>query len=256
MEQALTLEQYEQIDPVATFRRGAKEMRFLTPNRMTYWRVDSVLEKEPETIRWIESFTPGEIMVDVGANVGTYTIWAAAVRGAEVYAFEPESQNFALLCRNIALNGLADSVTAFCTALSDETGFGTLHISALQAGRSCHSFGEPLDFNLAPQRFPFRQGSFSTTLDALVAEHVLPTPNHMKIDVDGIEHKVIAGAKDCLADPECRSVLIELNRKVPEHRTIVGWIEDMGFAYDEAEAEEAMRKNGRFEGVGNYVFRR
>lgn len=256
MEQGLTLEQYEQIDPVATFRRGADEMRFLTPNRMTYWRVETVLDKEPETIRWIEGFELGAVMADVGANVGTYTIWAAAVRGAKVFAFEPESQNYALLCRNIALNGLSDSVTAFCAALSDETGFGTLHLSALQAGRSCHSFGEALDFNLAPQRFPFRQGSFSVTLDSLVAQGVLPAPNHIKIDVDGIEHKVIAGAAACLADRACRSVLVEINTKVPEHRAIVGRLEDLGFAYDAAEVQGAMRTEGRFEGVGNHVFRR
>ncbi|MBT5415203.1 MAG: FkbM family methyltransferase [Rhodospirillaceae bacterium] len=256
MTEGMTLEQYERIDPVATFRRGAAEMRFATPNRMTFWRVESVLEKEPETIRWIEGFEAGEIMVDAGANVGMYAVWAAATRGARVFAFEPESQNYATLCRNVALNGLAESVTAFCTALSDECGFGTLHLSALEAGRSCHSFGEALDFNLEPQRFPFHQGSFSATLDSLVAQDALPAPNHIKIDVDGIEHKVIAGAAACLADPACRSVLVEINRKVALHRAIVETLERLGFSYDAAEAESALRKDGLFEGVGNHVFRR
>lgn len=254
--EGMSLEQYERIDPVATFRRGGAEMRFATPNRMTFWRVETILEKEPETIRWIEEFEPGEVMVDAGANVGMYAIWAAATRGARVFAFEPESQNYATLCRNIALNGLAESVTGFCAALSDESGFGTLHLSALEPGRSCHSFGEAVDFNLRPQRFPFRQGSFSAPLDALVAQGALPCPNHIKIDVDGIEHKVIAGAAACLADPACRSVLVEINRKVAPHRAIVDTLTGLGFAYDAAEAEAALRKDGLFEGVGNHVFRR
>jgi FkbM family methyltransferase len=45
-------------------------------------------------------------MIYVGANVGMYTIWAAATRNARVYAFEPEAQNYATLNRNIALNNL------------------------------------------------------------------------------------------------------------------------------------------------------
>lgn len=256
MDQPLTIEQYEKMDPVATFRRGARELHYATPNTMTLWRVQTILEKEPETIAWIDEFEDGDVLVDVGANVGMYTIWAAALRGARVYAFEPESQNYALLCKNVAINRLGGQVDAFCAALSDETGFGTLHLSSFAPGQSCHSFGEALDFNREVQAFPFRQGSFSTTLDALVADGTVPQPQHIKIDVDGIEHKVLAGAARAVADPGCRSILVEINRKVPAHRAIVDMLAENGFRHSEEEADTAMRTEGIFQGVGNYVFRR
>ena len=85
---------------------GDLKMVFETPNDMTAWRVRSMYEKEPDTIRWLESIPEGAVLVDVGANVGMYSVFAAVVRKAKVYAFEPESQNYALLNANIAANSL------------------------------------------------------------------------------------------------------------------------------------------------------
>ena len=73
--------------------------------------------KEKDTIAWIDSMQPGETFIDIGANMGIYTIYAAK-RGLKVIAFEPEAQNYALLCRSIMINEL--DVQAYCVALSDE----------------------------------------------------------------------------------------------------------------------------------------
>lgn len=250
------VEQYEQIDPTVTYRRQESNMHFSTPNRLTLWRVETVLHKEPDTIEWIESFARDDVFIDVGANVGMYSIWAARVAGARVIAFEPEAQNYALLCRNIALNELGDRAVAYCAAIADMPGFGLLHVSTVGPGHSCHSFGDAVDFKLEPRPFPFAQGSFSATLDELVANDVIPQPQHIKIDVDGFEHKVIAGARKTMADARCQSVLVEINRNIPAHRAIVDEMGALGFSHSQAEADKSVRTDGLFEGCGNYVFRR
>src|SRR5262245_49937280 len=138
----LTVEQYEQINPVATFAYGNASLQYAVPNTMTLWRVQSLLTKEPSTIEWLNAIAADEVLLDCGANVGMYTVFAAVVRQARVYAFEPESQNYALLCRNIVGNDLSARVMAWPCALSDETKFDRIFVSEFKAGGSCHAFGD------------------------------------------------------------------------------------------------------------------
>jgi FkbM family methyltransferase len=185
-----------------------------------------------------------------------YSVWAAALHGARVFAFEPEAQNYALLNRNIALNGLQGRVRAYCLALSDRAGWAELHVSSLVPGSSLHSFGEQLDFKLEPMRAEFSQGCMSATLDGLVGGGALPQPTHLKIDVDGFEHRVVAGARDVLRDPRLRLVQVEINRNLEEHRAIVEALAAGGWRYDPAQVAAAERSEGDFKGLAEYVFRR
>ena len=252
----LTLEEYEKLNPRCELTHNGVRVVYATPTLFTKWRVDSLFEKEPITIQWIAEFAPGEVLVDVGANVGMYSIWAAKTRGAKVFAFEPEAQNYALLNRNIALNDLGDLVKAYCLALSDQSGYSELHLSSLQVGGSCHSLGERVDFKHDPMKPAFSQGSVAARLDELVAEGVVPVPAHIKIDVDGFEPKVIAGARRVLTDRNLRSLLIETNQNLSDHRQMVVELESLGFRFDPAQVAAAERKTGTFKGVAEYVFRR
>ena len=58
----------------------------------------------PEMLVWRRTLRPGDLFVDVGANVGSYAIWAGDL-GAEVVALEPAEDTFSLLMENVALNG-------------------------------------------------------------------------------------------------------------------------------------------------------
>jgi FkbM family methyltransferase len=243
------------MESISIVRNGA-EVRFNTVNDLTAWRARTAMTKEPGTIAWIEEMSAGDVLFDIGANVGLYSLCAARFRGVKVFAFEPESQNFALLNANVHANGLQDSVLAYCVALSDETRFDTLYVSNFEPGASCHNFGEAVQPDGAPLAAAFRQGCFATTLDALIASAAIPLPRHIKIDVDGIEHKVIRGAARTLADRGVASVLVEINAKRDEHWGIVDFMLEQGFRYSEEEAQRARRTEGFFAGTGNYVFRR
>ena len=250
----LTLEQYERIQPGEIIERGGKRMAFVTPNLATKWRVDTVLTKEPCTIERIESFEAGDILVDVGANVGMYSIWAASMREARVFAFEPESQNYAILNRNIALNGLQNLIRAYCVGLLDKQGLTQLFMANLQAGGSCHSLGESLDYKHEPLKAVFVQGSVGFTLDGMVSSGALPIPNYIKIDVDGFEPKVISGSMQTLTNKTVRSLLIEINLNLPDHQEIVSTLNDMGFKHDPIQVKAATRKEGAFMGVAEHIF--
>lgn len=231
-------------------------MAFATPSVMTKWRVDSILKKEPCTIEWVESFAENDILIDVGANVGMYSIWAAAIRNVKVFAFEPEAKNYALLNKNIALNGLQEQIKAYCAGLSDKQGLTQLNIADLRIGGSNHALGEALNFKNEPVQPVFVQGSMGFTIDGLVSSGDLPIPTHIKIDVDGIEPKVIAGAAQTLKNDLVKSLLIETNLNLASHRDMVASLNGLGFKHDAEQVNAAMRKDGPFAGVAEHIFRR
>jgi FkbM family methyltransferase len=253
---SLTLEQYEKLNPRCEIEHAGKRMIYATPNTGTKWRVETIYTKEPCTLEWIAGFETGDVLVDVGANVGMYTIWAAVTKGARVFAFEPESQNYALLNRNILFNNLQDRVKAYCVGLADKQGLTDLYMATVSAGDSCHSVGEALDYKHEPLPVVFRQGCVAFRLDDLVSCGVVPVPSHIKIDVDGIEPKVVAGARETISNPSVRSLLIEVNKNLLDHCAMVRDLGDLGFRYDPAQVDRAVRKDGQFKGVAEYVFKR
>lgn len=223
---------------------------------MALWRVETLLTKEPCTIQWLCQIQSGEILFDIGANVGMYSLFAALCQDAIVYSFEPESQNYALLNKNIHENQASDRIQAYCLACSDQSGFQPLYLSKFETGGSCHSIGEEVGFDLQPRPSGFTQGAYSITIDQAIESGVLPFPNHIKIDVDGFEHKVLLGASKTLNNSALRSLIIEINPDLPEHLEIVFALAALGFECDEAQIELATRKAGPFKGVGEWIFTR
>lgn len=223
--------------------------KFLTPNETTKWRANSLLTKEPSTIEWIDGMKKGDIFFDVGANIGSYSIYAG-VKGLKVYSFEPEAENYSVLIKNLNLNGIEPN--AYCIALSDEEKAGTLYASNAEAGGACHSFNEAVGHDLKLRKTPFTQGCFGIPLDVLVAGG-LPSPQHIKVDVDGFEYKVIRGAEKTLRNG-VESILIEINPELVQHREMIEFLQEIGFSYNKAQVERAMRKDGTFKGVAEYIF--
>lgn len=168
--------------------------------------------KEPWTVKWIEEYVqPGQVLYDVGANVGAYSLVAAksTKHQARIYAFEPGFANFSGLCENINLNGCASCITPIPIGLSAETQLTTFNYRDLRSGGGVHAMGEaPLDFE--PM---YVQPVLTFRLDQLVKEFRLPWPNHMKIDVDGMELDVIRGARECLTGVMFQSLMLELTGK-------------------------------------------
>lgn len=213
---------------IRTITRNEHTISLVCPNRVVSWRARTFLTKEPETLEWIDTFRSGDVLFDIGANIGLYSIYAAK-RSIRVMAFEPESQNYALINQNIFLNGVADSVKCLAVALSDKNGVDYIYLSRFRAGESMHNFGAAEDWQHRAFTPSFRQGSLAFSLDSFLEFQPEPFPSHIKIDVDGIEAKVVRGAARTLRDARVRSLLIEFDGASPEDREAIADIERAGF---------------------------
>ena len=221
--------------PMVELDVSGRTVRYVTTARGSEKRARTLVTKEPLTPVWIETFKPDEVYVDVGANVGMYAIYAGVV-GARVFAFEPEALNYAELNKNIFVNDLHGRVTAYNIAISDQVDVSILHLSAFSFAGSHHDFGENrwesdrviggrhLERDKRPQ-----QGCVSFPLDELVARQAIPVPNHIKIDVDGFEYKVINGAAKTLERPELKTLLLEVDFAIPESIELVHRLKGQGW---------------------------
>jgi FkbM family methyltransferase len=197
---------------VTTCKVGGVVIRVGVSSEIEHFRADTYSTKEPETLDWLDrELTEEDIFFDVGANIGLYSLYAAKSKpGCTIFSFEPESQNYARLCKNIALNAVANVVP--CSfPLSDREAFDYFRVSSIEPGSALHSLEVAGDFRRRPVGLALRQGVLSTTLDALVERYGLPAPTILKIDVDGIEEKILDGARAILGSAKLRTALIELN---------------------------------------------
>jgi len=250
------IEQYDKGFPIASIEYNNSVIRYGVPNLAALWRVSTFETKEPETVKWIAGFKAGEVFLDIGANMGLYTIFAAVYSKSKVYAFEPESQNYALLNRNIILNNISDQVVAWCCALTDSIVIDKLYMRNLEVAGSGHEFGQEVDTILKPRKAQFAQGSVGLSLDYIMSNDAMPYPNHVKIDVDGIEHMVVSGAIRTLSDKRVRSVLIEISPYISEHKDLIIKMNELGFDFDQRQVERARRTTGSTKNYAEYIFYR
>lgn len=188
--------------------------------------------KEPETVHWIETFfKPGQVMYDVGANVGAYSLIASRFFEGKlrVYAFEPAFQNYNQLCKNLALNHCDDSVVPLQVALSGSTGIEIFNYRNLVPGSAVHALGEPLN-HLGDTFTPaLRQPALSYRADDFISQFKIPPPNHIKIDVDGIEFALMQGFDKTLDGPSVESILLELNEERGQKEELLEFLDQKGF---------------------------
>jgi FkbM family methyltransferase len=181
------------------------------PNWIMRFRMDTFATKEPETLDWIDAHVrDGDVVFDVGGNVGIYALYAALRHPrATVVVFEPEYANLHLLRDNIMANGLESRVQVYPLSVSDRTGLSRLHVQDLTPGAAMHTESSAaLRTTETGADVVWAEGTWAMTLDDFCAQSSL-WPNAIKIDVDGGEGRVLAGAATALARPALRSLIVE-----------------------------------------------
>jgi FkbM family methyltransferase len=139
-----------------------------------------------------------DVFIDVGANVGSYTILACAVKKARGYCFEPIPATFQRLMNNIRLNNLLDRVTAYNMGLADREG-ELLFTSGRDSTNHVVAEGEVVADAIRVK---------VASLDAVLAG---VSPSLIKIDVEGFEAQVVNGMLHILETPSLHSVIMELS---------------------------------------------
>lgn len=243
-------------DESLIYRRNTAvgDVAFWCPNEITWWRADTLLTKEPETIEWIDSFKPGDVYWDVGGNIGVYALYAAKQPGVRVMAFEPSPLNYFALCRNIEINQVSDNLSALCLAFNDQEQLEFLNMSSFEIGSAMASFGTATDYRGQEFRPVYRQAMIGISIDEFIARFAPPFPNHLKIDVDGIEGKIVCGASITLADKRLKSVSIELDDSRPGEIALVNRNMALAGLTLAHKKHSAMFENTQFSTSDNYLF--
>jgi FkbM family methyltransferase len=132
---------------------------------------------------------PGMTFVDVGANIGYFTLLAAKIVGqGHVYAFEPEQTNFELLSKSVRANDL-ENVDIYQKVLCDTEGLTKLYLADPT---------QPQSHSLTFQRDRRSMDVISTTLDSFWNSIGRPQIDFLKIHVGGDEATVLAGGSEVL----------------------------------------------------------
>lgn len=162
-----------------------------------------------------------DLFVDIGSNMGSYTILACAAKGAKGYCFEPVPTTFSRLMDNIRINNLSGRVEALNIGLSDRE-----DELIFTSGKDCENHvvagNEKLLDVIEVKVLP---------LDAILADQ---SPSLLKIDVEGFETLVLKGAQATLRRESLHSVLMELNgsgsRYGFDENQILKTMRDYGFS--------------------------
>lgn len=236
-------------------RHGGEVFRMRDFGGLARMRVSTFETKEPETLGWIDGFASGERLLDVGANVGLYSLYAAS-RGCEVCAIEPDAGNFALLQENIRLNSFfrPGLIRSYALALHSSFMISELNISGSQWGAALNSFANTTDFKGDEFEPLFKQGCVGVSLDVLLDETGF-CPDYIKIDVDGNEIEVLRGASGYLKSKTLKSLLIELDERRKDYGEALAIIQSSGLRLTE-KIPGALVANTQFDRTFNHIFSR
>ena len=191
-------------------------------------------EGEPELVRYLETYLkPGQVFYDIGANVGAFALVAAKYHHGQVkvYAFEPAAANVPILMLNIMRNHCEKSIVPLAIPLAKEATMAVFnyHADHFRPGGGLHALGDAIDYDGKPFEPFFQQLMLSATIDDLVGRGYLPAPHHMKLDVDGLEFEILAGAENVLKGPVAESVFLEVGKRFDEAQ-LVSLLNRCGFA--------------------------
>jgi FkbM family methyltransferase len=179
---------------------------------------------------------PIDLFVDAGANVGSYTVLAAKVCGADVIAVEPDPGAMAALKRNVAINGQDARVRTVEVALGAQAGNARFTVGRDTMNHVCS--GDAVAFQQVEMR----------TLDQIVTG----APVLLKMDVEGFEASLVAGAEATLSSRSLLAIITE-----SADPPVRGPIEELGFrqcGYEPFSRELSLESERSLRAPGNFLF--
>lgn len=174
---------------------------------------------ESEISIFREILSPGAIVIEAGANIGSHTVAIANLvsPSGAVYAFEPQRQVHQVLCANLALNEI-ENVKTFQAGLGLEK--GSIEILVMDYANDNNIGGLPLGKQ--------EGGEFYESVDVLTIDSLkLPQLDFIKADVEGMEKDVLLGAKETIE--RCRPILYIENDRGDKSEALIQTVFDLGY---------------------------
>ncbi len=162
--------------------------------------INKIYEKN-ETNFVKDSVNKGDIVIDIGANIGYYTLMFAKLVGdtGKIYSFEPDPRNFFILEKNIQINGY-NNVILEKKAVSNKLGKSTLYVNENSAESSMHKPNNVINEIYVDL----------ITLDNYFEVNSI-TPDFIKIDIEGYELNALKGMESILQSSNKTKIMIEYN---------------------------------------------
>lgn len=184
---------------------------------------------ERDLVDWARQLLSAEQQfVDIGAHMGSWTL-IMAQHAREVHAFEPQRLIYQQLCGNVALNGLSN-VYAYNIGLDEQPGTLTLFCPGIdRAGSSART--DVADRRKADGVFTISENVEVSTLDSFAAD--LVDVGLVKIDVEGLELRVLKGASKVLRQNGLPKILVECwsaDWYVQDKKDLLTFLEDLGYS--------------------------
>lgn len=156
--------------------------------------------------RLIACARAGDVVYDVGANIGLYTVFLAKAVGPKgaVIGFEPERRACGRALANLELNALGNA-KMFDVALGAERISVQLSVDPSGLGTTC------ISPHLRGAVVRNQQAADMVRGDDYIQEHGLPRPAIVKVDVEGFEYETLLGLSRALRHPVCRLVACEVH---------------------------------------------
>ena len=236
-----------------------KKTLFFVPNSIIKWRVQTLFSKEPETIEWIDNFNSQEDIIfwDIGANIGLYSLYAAQKhKNIIIISFEPSTSNLRVLSRNISINKLYNKIAINQFPLNEKkNSYVAMNEPEFLEGWAMNAYGDPIDYEGKTCKTKQKYNLFGTNIDFLLDNKILEIPNYIKIDVDGIEHKILKGAEKYLNHQNIRSISVELNENyTSQFNEVTKILSNNNFVVKHKKHAKIYDNDKKFSSLFNYVF--
>ncbi len=237
-----------------------KIFNWFTPNYICRYRVSTILQKEPETIEWIDNFKTEKetkIFWDIGSNIGIYSVYAAKThKNIKVISFEPSTSNLRVLSRNIHINNLVNKISIFQIPLTNEDNkLLTMYDSKFIEGWAMNSFGKETNYNIKDKFLQNNYKIFGTSINYLIENNILELPDYIKIDVDGIEDLILSGSNKYLSSKKIQKISIEIDENFEKQKNnILKILEKHNFVFDKKHQSAIVKNNKETNKTYNYHF--
>lgn len=196
----LATEICQNISPKFQVNFGTDKIEFVTGHGRLLWRAKTFHTEEPLMIDWLQGFSKKDTFLDIGANVGTYSI-PAAKRASQVIAIELDPNNLFCLHRNVHLNNVHHKVIIVPFAAGTQKSILPIFYRDMSLGDALQSVGKEQSLpTKKPCPFSIRQLVYP--IDDIFSDFQLPQPTKIKIDVDGNEADVIGGSLNVIKGAE------------------------------------------------------
>lgn len=232
----------------------SKKIIFSDIGKASGLRSRSILYKEKSTIKWIDSFEENSLFFDIGASVGTFTLYSAIKKNCNVISIEPSARNFAILNLNIYRNSLNHKVIAFPFVASYKNDLDFFYKTKVSMDESGGYPYKDIDPRGLKANSKFKQGVIYYKIDDLSKK--FDYPNYIKIDVDGNELELIKGMGQILISNKVKSIMIELNENIKHYDEVIKIMEYNEFVLDKnltSIADVSTKKGGKI--YNHYFFK-